>query len=63
MDRTLTYSEAVDLLTEYARVVDSRDDRIRQAYDAHLNKAEIARRMGLDRGTVIRVLGNYSEEG
>lgn len=61
MDRTLTYDEAVALLEEYARVMRSRDERIRLAYRAHLNKTEISRFAGIDRGVVIRALG--AEDG
>lgn len=57
MDSEMTYSEAVAMLDEYARVVNSRDERIRLARRAHLNKTKIARHMGIDRGVVIRVLG------
>jgi hypothetical protein len=64
MNDTLTYDEAAALLDEYAKVVDSRDERIRQAYRAHMNKTDIARHMGIDRGVVIRVLGtDDNEEG
>ena len=57
MDGEMTYSEAVELLEEYARVARSRDERIRIARRTHMNKTAIARHMDIDRGVVIRVLG------
>ena len=54
--RELTVREAEDLLTEYAAVMRSRDDRVRAALAAGLSKHRIHRLSGLGRMTVERIL-------
>lgn len=72
MNHTWTYDEALVQLDEWpaeakrvaeivAEAAAKRDALIWNAHRAHVPKAEIARRMGIDRGTVIRVLGAEDE--
>ena len=58
-----TYAHAVDKLEDWRITVASRDTVIREAHEAGVPKAEIARRMKISRDTVIRVLGSDDEEG
>lgn len=52
----MTYGQAVDQLREWATIMPSRDDRIVNAYRAHVSKAEIARLTGLSWQTVDRIV-------
>ena len=58
----LARAEAIRLLDEWAAAVADRDRRIRLAHATGISKAEIARRMGIHRGTVMSVLGEESED-
>jgi DNA invertase Pin-like site-specific DNA recombinase len=52
----LTHAEAEALLTDWAGVVRSRDERVRLAYQAHMSKSEIARLTGIARTTIDRIV-------
>ncbi len=52
----LTVRQAKELLTEWAAVVASRDDRVRAAYDSGVSKSEISRLTGVARTTIDRIL-------
>lgn len=52
----LTLRQARELLTEWATVNASRDDRIRTAHHSGLGKSEISRLTGVARTTVDRIL-------
>ena len=52
----LTLRQARELLTEWASVNASRDERIRTAYHSGVSKSEIARLTGVARTTVDRIL-------
>lgn len=52
----LTLEQARSLLTEYAAVVRSRNDRIRAAVAAGVRKSEAARLLEIHRSTVYAVL-------
>ena len=51
-----TYSDAVRRLAEFATVTNERDERIWEAHQAHVSKAEIARITGLSWATVDRTV-------
>lgn len=59
MDDRLTYDEAIAELDNWRDTVKNRDTQILRAHKAHVAKAEISRRMRIDRGTVIRVIAAY----
>jgi DNA invertase Pin-like site-specific DNA recombinase len=52
----LTVRQARELLTEWATVSASRDDRVRTAYHSGVSKSEIARLTGVARTTIDRIL-------
>jgi DNA invertase Pin-like site-specific DNA recombinase len=52
----LTVRQARELLTEWAAINASRDDRIRTAYHSGVSKSDIARLSGIARTTVDRIL-------
>lgn len=52
----LTVRQARELLTDWAAVNASRDDRIRTAYHSGISKSEISRLTGVARTTVDRIL-------
>lgn len=56
MHDRLTYDEALAELDEVAAAKANRDEVIRRAHRAHVPNAEIARRLGIGRPTVIKVL-------
>jgi hypothetical protein len=58
MGRELTMREATEMLTEYAAVVASRDDRVREALRAGLTKNRIHVLSGLGRMTIDRILSS-----
>jgi DNA invertase Pin-like site-specific DNA recombinase len=62
-EQALAYAAAVAKLKGYADTVSDRDELIHSAHQSGVPKAEIARRMGISRDTVIRVLGSDDEEG
>lgn len=62
-EQLAAYAEAVRELEEWAAVNADRDARIQRAHKRGISQAEIARRMGISRDTVIRVLGSEDEEG
>jgi hypothetical protein len=51
-----TYREAIARLTELADVTADRDQRVYEAWLAHVSKAEIARITGLSWATVDRIV-------
>jgi DNA invertase Pin-like site-specific DNA recombinase len=52
----LTHAEAEALLTEWAAIVRSRDERVRLAFEARMSKSEIARLTGIARSTIDRIV-------
>lgn len=52
----LTVRQARELLSEWAAVSASRDERIRTAYHSGVSKSEIARLTGVARTTIDRIL-------
>ena len=58
MGDRLTYDEALAELDKVAADINSRDEVIRRAHRAHVPKAEIARRLGIGRPTVIKVIAD-----
>lgn len=62
MDDRLTYDEALAELDKVAADIASRDEVIRRAHQAHVPKAEIARRLGIGRPTVIKVISESEAE-
>lgn len=54
--KELTVRRARELLTEWASVAASRDDRVRIAFASGLSKSEISRLTGVARTTVDRIL-------
>ena len=69
MDDRLTYDEALDELdavaaemAAQAEVTRRRDQAIKRAHRAHVANAEIARRLGMGRPTVIKII-RRSKEG
>jgi hypothetical protein len=57
----LTVRQARDLLTEWAEVTRSRDDRVRTAYISGLSKSEISRLTGIARTTIDRIVESISD--
>lgn len=53
----------VKRLEDWAKTVASRDALIREAHEAGVSKAEIARRMDISRTTVVMVVGGDDESG
>jgi predicted DNA-binding protein (UPF0251 family) len=62
-DQAVAYAASIAEMNEYRRITADRDAIIRRADAAQVAKAAIARQMDISRDTVIRVLGNDSEEG
>jgi hypothetical protein len=51
----LTVRQARELLTEWAAVVRSRDERVRIAIESGLSKTEVSRVTGMARSTIDRI--------
>ena len=62
MDDRVTYDEALAELDKVAADIASRDKVIRRAHRAHVPNAEIARRLGIGRPTVIKVIRDGTED-
>jgi hypothetical protein len=61
MTREVTLREAEQLLTEYAAMAVSRDDRVRTAYASGLTRHRIHVLSGLARNTVDRILSSAAD--
>jgi len=59
----LTLRQARELLSEWASVTASRDDRVRTAYVSGVSKSEISRLTGIARTTISRILGEADDIG
>jgi hypothetical protein len=52
----LTLRQARELLSDWADVVRSRDDRVRTAVESGLSKSEVSRLTGIARSTIDRIV-------
>ena len=57
----LTVRQAREVLTEWAAVAASRDDRVRTAFVSGVSKSEISRLTGIARTTIDRIIDSAAD--
>jgi DNA-binding NarL/FixJ family response regulator len=62
-DELIARAALVKRLNEWRDVVAQRDSLIREAHAGGMSNTQIAKNMGINRGTVIAVLGSDDEDG